>query len=94
MESITVKIGGTDHVVGYVGSKLAIHKSGEPHAWFYKVKPDSDYTYRIQKTQIKAHGGAEGLYKHFAECVTSNFAVDAWVVTPLEQIIKNVKKAN
>lgn len=91
MTNISVKIDGSDYIVGYLGNKLAVQKSGEPHAMFFKVKPDMEHTYKIQKTQIRAYGGAEGLYKHFEECLKSNFAVNAWVIAPLQQIIRTVK---
>ena len=34
---------------------------------FVKVKEDYEFTYCIQKTQIKANGGVEGLYKFMSE---------------------------
>ena len=33
----------------------------------YKVKDDFDYVYKVQKTQIKAIKGIEGLYNHIVE---------------------------
>jgi hypothetical protein len=42
---------------------LMIQKDNAKH--FYKIIDDFEYTYKIQKTQIKAHGGLNGLYNHF-----------------------------
>lgn len=52
-----------------------------------KVVNDNKYTYKIQKTQIKAHGGIDGLLKHFNYCITNNIAIDCWVIDPIEKII-------
>ena len=61
---------------------------------YYKVVPDKnrEYTYRIQKTQIKAADGIEGLYKHFQECIESDFAINAWMIEPLKRIVNTVKQ--
>ena len=59
----------------------------------YRVKTDThfEYTYRIQKTQIKAIGGAAGLMKHFADCINNDFAIQAWFIAPVEKILQTVK---
>lgn len=57
----------------------------------FKVKNDSEYVYKIQKTQIKAKNGALGIVKHFYECLENDFAVNAWVIEPLKTIYNNVK---
>ncbi len=91
--TITFKYGENVYTVSdSVSGKLAIQKNTE-NVKFYKVKPDSEFTYRIQKTQIKAAGGAPGLLRHFKDCIDHNFAVKAWTVTPLENILANVKPA-
>lgn len=44
---------------------------------FVRVEDDSEYSYKLMKTKIKAAGGAEGLYdlmvrcidKHLGECL-------------------------
>lgn len=69
---------------------LMIQKDNAKH--FYKVTNDFEYTYKIQKTQIKAQGGLNGLYKHFQDCIEHDFAVIAWVINPINQILKNVKE--
>jgi len=52
-----------------------------------KVVNDYEYIYKIQKTQVKAQGGIDGLLKHFNECIIDNFAIDCWVIDPIEKII-------
>lgn len=52
-----------------------------------KVVNDPEYTYKIQKTQVKAIGGIDGLLKHFNDCIINDFAVDCWVIDPIEKII-------
>lgn len=52
-----------------------------------KVVNDYEYTYKIQKTQVKARGGIDGLLKHFNDCIINNFAVECWVIDPIEKII-------
>jgi len=69
---------------------LMIQKDNAKH--FYKVVGDFEYTYKIQKTQIKAQGGLNGLYKHFQDCIEHDFAVACWVINPINQILKNVKE--
>ena len=52
-----------------------------------KVINDPKYTYKIQKTQVKAQGGIDGLLKHFNDCITNNIGIDCWVIDPIEKII-------
>lgn len=40
-----------------------------------KVKEDFEYSYKLQKTQIKAVGGARGLYDFIQRHVIDNFAM-------------------
>lgn len=40
-----------------------------------KVIDTPEYTYKIQKTQISAAGGAAGLYKFLSDCYKNNFMV-------------------
>ena len=64
---------------------------GQPYR-YYKVKKDTDdYVFRIQKTQIKAHNGAAGLLHHFQKCLEEDFAVDAWVISPIWKIWETVR---
>ena len=69
---------------------LMIQKDNTKH--FYKVINDFEYTLKIQKTQIKASGGLNGLYKHFQDCIERDFAVIAWVIDPINYILRNVKE--
>lgn len=52
-----------------------------------KVINDYNYTYKIQKTQVKALGGIDGLLKHFNDCIINNIGVENWVIDPIEKII-------
>lgn len=69
---------------------LMIQKDGAKH--FYRVINDYEYTIKIQKTQIKAARGVTGLYEHFEDCISHNFAMDAWVINPINHILNNVKE--
>ena len=69
---------------------LMIQKDNTKH--FYKVVDDFEYTYKIQKTQIKAQGGSNGLYKHFQDCIEHDFAIVCWVINPINQIFQTVKE--
>jgi len=42
--------------------------AGLPCKHCIKVKPDHEFCYKIQKTQIKANGGAAGLVDFIREC--------------------------
>lgn len=44
---------------------LIIEKNGIKH--YFKVVPDSAWAYSVQKTQIRASGGAAGLARLFAD---------------------------
>lgn len=46
------------------------------------------YTYKINKTCISAHDGAEGLYKFIEECITENFGL-VWI-DAIENGIKRI----
>lgn len=69
---------------------LMIEKDGIKH--FYKVINDFEYTIKIQKTQIRASRGLNGLYGHFKDCIDHNFAIIAWVINPINYILENVKE--
>lgn len=46
------------------------------------------HTYKINKTCISAHGGAEGLYNFIEECITTQFAA-CWI-DAIESGIKRI----
>lgn len=48
----------------------------------YKVKKDSEYVYKIQKTQIKAIDGIKGLYEHIVKTMD--------VDSPLNTVTYNI----
>lgn len=62
-------------------------------AALYTVSHDNqyEYTYKCMKTKVKAIGGADGLYRHFSECIEKDFAVESWVIAPIKQILKSCK---
>ena len=69
---------------------LAIRKNGGVE-FLYKVQDSSTHTYKIQKTQINACGGVSGIIDHFTRCIEKDFAVNAWVINPIETILETVK---
>ena len=52
----------------------------------------NNYTYKIQKTQVKAIRGLNGLFDHFKECLDFGFGVDFWVIEPINRMLENVKE--
>lgn len=40
-----------------------------------KVVDDSEFVYKLQKTQIRARGGAEGLYNWMVRTLEKDFAI-------------------
>lgn len=94
MEITQLAYDGKQYIVGYIGNKLCIEKTNEDNSFirnWYKVVDDSEYSYKIQRTQIRAINGAKGLFKHFKRCIDEKFAIECWVVDPLENILKTVK---
>lgn len=47
--------------------------AGTKCKYWIKTKPDSEYVYKIQKTQIKAKGSAAGLVDFIKECYEKDF---------------------
>lgn len=76
---------------------LAIEKEsvdGKLVKKYIKVVKDSNnrYTYQIQKTQVKAIRGINGLYDHFFECLTFGFGIEVWVISPINKMLEEVKE--
>lgn len=69
---------------------LAIRKN-DGLEFLYKVQDSKTHAYKVQKTQINARGGVSGLLSHFTYCLENDFAVSAWVINPVESILKTVK---
>lgn len=57
-----------------------------------KVKPDFDFCYKLQKTQIRARGGAEGLYK-FIQKETEGGAQSCFVRRIVEYAMDEMREA-
>ena len=64
-----------------------------PDGTFYKkvvkVTNSSDFVYKLQKTQIKARDGAEGLYKYLVNCYENKFCeclADKVLITAMDNI--------
>lgn len=53
-----------------------------------------DYVFKIQKTKIISRHGISALYKHLEECISNNFAIDAWFISPINASIDTTKKYN
>lgn len=70
--------------------QFCVFCGGRKH--FYKVVDDPEFTYKIQKTQVKANGGARGLlswidkWSHHGE--TSESLIDIF----LRQLLENCKE--
>ena len=52
----------------------------------------SDYVYKLQKTQIKAIGGATGLFKFIDDHLSEKFA-ECWAYTIMDHAIDVMKEA-
>lgn len=94
MELSQITYEGNTYTIGYIGNRLCIEKVYEDHSFvrnWYTVVEDSEFVFKILKTRIRAKGGAEGLYKHFKECIDDNFAIECWVIDPLNNILTKVK---
>ena len=52
----------------------------------YKVVNDYEYTYRIQKTQIKAIGGIKGFYNFIIECMHVDSPFNTSIFGVIEKI--------
>lgn len=52
----------------------------------YKVLKDYEYTYRIQKTQIRAINGINGFYKFIVECMHIDSPFNASIFGVIEKI--------
>ena len=77
---------------------MDIHKTtadGKKISKLIKVVNDNSnvYTYQIEKTQVKAIRGINGLFEHFKNCLDFGFGVDCWVVEPINRMLENVKEA-
>jgi hypothetical protein len=56
-----------------------------------RVVDDAEYTYKLMKTQIKAKGGAEGLYRYVDDALFNHFMeCNAWKI--LNHVIENMKQ--
>lgn len=66
---------------------------GKPCKFWVKVKPDKEFTYKIQKTQIKAKGGAAGLFEFFKWCYREEILESAANIIIKNIISGNVKSA-
>lgn len=91
---ITLNYEGNTYTVTAHGNLLGIEKTYPDNSFirrWYKVVDDYEFTYKIQKTQIRAARGANGLLEHFEWCIEKNFAIGCWVVDALNNILDNVK---
>lgn len=68
-------------------------RNGDFICKFIKVVRDKTNThiYRLQKTQVQAIRGLDGLFEHFEECLKFDFGVDLWVVDPVNRMLETVK---
>lgn len=57
-----------------------------------KVIECSDFVYKLQKTQIKAIGGATGLFEFLDKHLTENFAT-CWAYQIMDHVIDVMKEA-
>lgn len=75
------------YYVKAVGNKLIIQpEDGEKRV--FKVVPDRAWAYKIQKTQVNAQGGAEGLMK-----TLTDLAWSICTISVLQNIYTKVKQA-
>lgn len=70
---------------------IMIEKNGEKHS--YKVKDDSNWTVSVQKTQIKAKGGSDGLSDFFKLAITDASFWGWKVVKIIDGILEKTKEA-
>ena len=88
------KVNGEWKLVGYYnyafnayGNSIIIERDGVKKV--FKVVEDNDFVVKVQKTQVKATGGAEGLYKFFArESAIGSSLAKIW----MDKIFDNTKE--
>lgn len=67
--------------------------AGQKCKYTVKVKPDNEYTFKVQKTQIKAINGAEGLVNYIERCYKDGI-MECYVNTIIDVILTGkVKEA-
>ena len=75
----------------YPGDNNVITVSRDGIAKTVKVVNDLEFTYKLQKTQVKAKNAAYGLYKFIDDCLYNHFMeCSAWKI--LDYIIDDMKK--
>ena len=78
------------YTITYIGNKFCLcddtTPAGLPCKTWIKVKPDHEFTFCIQKTQIKAKDGAKGLYDFIKECYQTNI-----LETAVNKIINSIQ---
>ena len=59
---------------------------GEKYATI-KIIDDSDYVFKLQKTQIRARGGAAGLFTFIDDCLSEKFG-ESWAWKIIDYVLK------
>lgn len=81
---------GNDHysIKDNENKTISIEKNGIVKT--YKVKEYYGFTYAIRKTFIGCEN-INDLINHFKECIENDFAVKAWCINPINQILEKTK---
>lgn len=69
---------------------FCVFVNGRKH--FYKVVEDAEFTYRIQKTQVRAINGAKGLLEFCRRASHNGAHSDSMVDIFLSKLIANCKE--
>lgn len=75
-------------IKGNENKTISIEKNGIVKT--YKVKENYGFTYAIRKTFIGCEN-INNLINHFKECIENDFAVEAWCIDPINQILEKTK---
>ena len=86
-----------NYTIGYENDLFCVQCDdiplGQPCKFWVKVKTDNEYTYKIQKTQIKAKGGSKGLFEFFKWCYKEDILESSANIIIKNIISGNVKSA-
>lgn len=96
-KSYDPKTGNFEHLYTYIiavyphdDTVITVTRDGQHKT--VKVVNSYEYAYKLQKGQIKAKGGATGLYNFIDDCLSEGFG-EVMAYKVLDHIIDNMKEA-
>lgn len=72
----TAELAGDSVILGKDGKTVKV-----------RVVPDNEFIFKKQKRQIKAKGGASGLYSFFENCIAEHFG-ESWIFSMVDHYIQ------